>query len=99
MPWETIQFGNSAPALSGGMSRRYAAGGLSVAKWLDRRKAEKTLRVLLVVNPTGDLDGAEDEGEAVLKMLTETAGVIVDRWSDAKPAKDGTLFVPEWAKT
>jgi hypothetical protein len=27
----------------------------------------------------------------------DAEGDIVDRWSDAKPMKDGKLFVPNWA--
>jgi CHAT domain-containing protein len=48
---------------------------------LERRQREEILRILLVINPTGDLEGAEAEGEAVGKMLAATTGVDVDRLS------------------
>nr|MBA3240069.1 hypothetical protein [Acidobacteriota bacterium] len=53
-------------------------------------------------------DEAEDVKELIIKRLTDHSslneviplraeGGVYDHWSDAKPAKDGTLFVPEWA--
>lgn len=55
---------------------------------------------------------AEDAEEAkllIIRRLTEHEGLkgivplraegeVVNRWSDAKPFKDGTLFVPKWAQ-
>lgn len=35
-------------------------------------------------------------GKAIVPLDAE--GDIVDRWSDAKPMKDGSLFVPKWVK-
>ena len=40
------------PALAGGMSRRYIAANLSVAKWLEARREDEWLDLLLVVDPT-----------------------------------------------
>jgi hypothetical protein len=72
IPWETLVLSrNITPALAGGMSRRYVAGNLSIAKWLEQRRREKTLSVLLVVNPTNDLPSADSEGrrlEALAKQ-------------------------------
>ena len=62
IPWETLHFGKRAPGLEGGVSRRYIAANMSVAKWLEQRRQSPTLNVLLVVNPTEDLSGAEKEG-------------------------------------
>jgi hypothetical protein len=64
-PWETLHLGGWSPAGERGLSRRYAAEGMSVAKWREERRLDRTLRVLLVVNPTGDLPGADDEGERI----------------------------------
>jgi CHAT domain-containing protein len=44
------------------MTRRYNSNGGSIAKWLEERRLEARLRVLLIVNPTEDLEGAEAEG-------------------------------------
>jgi CHAT domain-containing protein/pimeloyl-ACP methyl ester carboxylesterase len=79
IPWETLAFGSGReiwhPAAEQGMSHRYAAESLSVAKWLEERVQDNVLSVLLVVNPTEDLDGAEAEGELVRELLGGTPGV------------------------
>ena len=69
IPWETLCLGGKFPALQGGMSRRYIAANLSVAKWLEARREDEWLDVLLVVNPTEDLDGAKEEGKRVQALL------------------------------
>lgn len=68
-PWETIFIKDRFPAASAGMSRRYAADKLSVAKWNQARETEKTLDLLLIVNPTLDLQGTEIEAKAVRDTL------------------------------
>ncbi len=65
IPWETLCIEGAFPAAEGGLSRRYAADDLSVAKWLEERRDDREMRVLLVVNPTEDLDGAAAEAEHV----------------------------------
>jgi CHAT domain-containing protein len=47
-----------------------------VAKWLEARRRDEKLRVLLVVNPTGDLDGAAEEGERVQTLFKNRRDVI-----------------------
>jgi CHAT domain-containing protein len=69
IPWETLQFGGKSPALEGGLTHRYEAEDLSIAKWLEQRQQGPTLDVLLIVNPTGDLDGAEAEGERIKSLF------------------------------
>ena len=59
IPWETMQVGKKFPAVVGGISRRYTAEDLAIAKWLEQRRLGKTLELLLVVNPTRNLFGAE----------------------------------------
>ncbi len=71
IPWETLQVGKRAPALDGGVSRRYIAANMSVAKWLEQRRQSPTLNMLLVVNPTGDLPGAETEGGRIEKICQQ----------------------------
>lgn len=58
------------PALSGGLSRRYLAQNLATAKWRDEDRTERALRILIVQNPTGDLKGAQEEGERLLKAFS-----------------------------
>jgi hypothetical protein len=88
-PWEVLSIGGWAPAGAKGLSRRYAAEGLSVAKWREQRRRAREFNVLLVVNPTGDLPGAVEEGERVAAMLTqlEGAGITAIRGSEATRAR------------
>lgn len=75
IPWETVCIGNWFPAGGCGLSRRFAGEGLSVAKWSEIRRLGTTLDVLLVVNPTADLPGAELEGERLEELLKRNHGV------------------------
>jgi len=63
-PWETLQFGAppNHPALAGGMARHLEATGLDMARWQATRPTPAALNILLVVNPTQDLAGADSEG-------------------------------------
>lgn len=76
IPWEAVKVGDGFPALRGGLSHRYEASNLSVAKWLESRQQNAVLSVLLVVNPTGDLPGAEQEGKRI-QELARTLGAGV----------------------
>lgn len=69
IPWETLRIDGISPALNGGLSHRYEAPNLSVAKWLERRQLSERLSVLLVIDPTGDLQGARDEGDRIGELL------------------------------
>ncbi len=69
IPWETLCIEGWFPAAEAGVSRRYAAENLSVAKWLEQRRFGSTLDVLLVVNPTGDLPGAVQEANRVKRLF------------------------------
>lgn len=85
VPWETLCIDGWFPAERKGLSRKYAAENLSVAKWLETRRLAKQLNILLVINPTGDLAGAQAEGKAVRKLLAADRGIeatILER-SDA----------------
>lgn len=88
-PWEALNISGWAPAADGGLSRRYAAEGMSVAKWREQRRRERAFNVLLVVNPTGDLPGAVEESERVARMLArlDGAGITVIRGADATRAR------------
>nr|WP_247332378.1 CHAT domain-containing protein [Bradyrhizobium sp. 21] len=78
VPWETVQIGKAAPALGGGLTHRYDGGVLSVAKWREEGPTTQGLNVLLIVNPTEDLDGAEREGERITKLFSGLPGVTLD---------------------
>jgi hypothetical protein len=76
VPWEVLRVGDSHPALAGGLSRRFESETLSVARWRDEPLAGERLRVLLIVNPTGDLPGAAEEGRAVETLLREAGATL-----------------------
>jgi pimeloyl-ACP methyl ester carboxylesterase len=90
IPWELLSVPRRAggrPAAKGdavllakeaGMSRRYVADNLSVAKWLEERRQDQRFNLLLVVNPTKDLEGADEEGERVQRILSGVPGVEID---------------------
>jgi CHAT domain-containing protein/pimeloyl-ACP methyl ester carboxylesterase len=85
IPWETMCIDGWFPASSQGLSRKYAAENLSVATWLENRRLAKNLSILLVINPTGDLPGAQSEGKAVRKLMEADRSIdatIIER-SDA----------------
>lgn len=75
IPWETLVIDGKSPALLQGISRRYLASNLSVAKWREEQRQDAILRVLLVVNPTQDLAGAAAEGKLVEEVLKAQRGV------------------------
>ena len=76
VPWEVLRIGAVHPALEAGLSRRYASEELSVARWRDDRTSDGPLRVLLIVDPTGDLPGAAAEGAALQALLRDRATLL-----------------------
>jgi pimeloyl-ACP methyl ester carboxylesterase len=78
IPWETLRIGDGFPAAEAGISRKYEAEDLTVAKWLEERRLDSELNVLLIVNPTLDLPGADKEGERIKEILDNQAQVKVD---------------------
>jgi CHAT domain-containing protein len=76
VPWEVLRVGDVHPALGGGLSRRYASEDLSVARWREDRAIDGPLRVLLIVDPTGDLPGAAAEGAALQALLRDRSTLL-----------------------
>ena len=80
IPWETLHLGENGdfrPATGPGISRQYAAANLSVAKWVEARRRDEKLRMLLIVNPTGDLQGADEEGARIRELFKDNRGVLL----------------------
>jgi hypothetical protein len=77
IPWETICLRGTFPAVTSGLTRRYMAENLTIAKWLEQRRLDDLLEVLLVINPTLDLAGAEREGRDVARALAQLPAVRV----------------------
>ena len=78
IPWETVFIGDWAPAAAKGLSRKYEADDLTVAKWLEERRLADVLSVLLIVDPTQNLPGAKREGLRIKKILEGDPGVRVE---------------------
>ncbi len=91
IPWETLRVRDWFPAMEGGLSRRYAAENLSVAKWLEKRSYGEVLDLLLVVNPTQDLEGAEEEGNRIAEIFGANPGVQVHLLRGAEATKQALL--------
>ena len=71
VPWEALRIGQWTPASAAGLSRRYAAENLSLARWSESRRLGNTLDVLLVANPTQDLPGADAEARRLIEVLAD----------------------------
>jgi hypothetical protein len=105
IPWETISLNGWFPSGDKGLSRRYAAADLSVAKWSEQRRLGQTLEMLLVVNPTLDLDGAVREAKRIKELfpagsavrITEVAGQAATRPTLLAALKSGKYDVVHYA--
>lgn len=91
LPWEAFRFGDWRPALEGGVSRQHLDANLSVAKWIEERAAQPILEVLLITNPTEDLDGAEAEGKMIRDLLSTVPNVSLTERRGAKATRDQLL--------
>jgi CHAT domain-containing protein len=91
IPWETLHIKGKSPALGAGLTHRYEAEDLSIAKWLAERQDDATLDVLLVVNPTEDLDGAEEEGKRVRKLFEGLKPSVAIRELHGKEARKSEI--------
>lgn len=94
IPWETLRLGptdDDLPARGPGISRQYATGNLSVAKWVEARRRDEKLRVLLIVNPTGDLPGAAREGERVRTLFKERRDIVLTEVREAEATRPRLL--------
>jgi hypothetical protein len=94
VPWEALRIAGRrafTPALAGGLTRRFRAEKLSVAKWLEERRLGGTFDLLLVVNPTQDLAGAEAEGERIARLVGDGPGgegrVRIERLDGARATR------------
>jgi hypothetical protein len=75
VPWETLNLRGWLPALEHGLSRRYATADLVPARYDAARREQRELAVLVIVNPTGDLPGADAEGERIAGILGRSRNV------------------------
>ncbi len=91
IPWESLRIGNRFPALEHGVSRRYLAQNLSIAKWLEHRMSDEMLDILLIVNPTEDLKGTVTEASAILQALKSISKVKTTVIDGAEATRERVL--------
>jgi hypothetical protein len=91
IPWETLTIGDWTPGLRAGLSRRYLADDLPIATWLEQRRVEPSLKLLLIVDPTENLDGARQEGDRLLKLAATTEGLEVTELRGPRATKQAVL--------
>ena len=91
IPWEAIRFGDWVPALRAGLSRRYLADDVAVARWAERQSQARQLRVLLVVDPTTDLPAARAEGERLGALASRVQGLAVETLAGGAATRDAVL--------
>jgi pimeloyl-ACP methyl ester carboxylesterase len=91
IPWETLTIGDWTPGLGAGLSRRYLADDLPIATWLEQRRAEPSLKLLLIVDPTENLEGARQEGDRLLKLAATTEGLEVTELRGPRATKQAVL--------
>lgn len=91
LPWETLHLKDWAPALNAGMSHRYLADNLSVAKYLEEPRQEPHLHVLLVVDPTNTLPGAKAEAARITQILAHRKGIRLDKIEGAEGTRQAII--------
>jgi CHAT domain-containing protein len=74
LPFEMLATadGSSRPATRSGISRRLAVEGVPTERLFAKPPQAGRLNVLLIVNPTEDLPGTEEEAEAVKQILEQS---------------------------
>ena len=74
LPFELLATsdGSSRPAVQSGISRRLAVEGVPTERLFAKPPKAGLLNVLLIVNPTEDLPGTEEEAEAVKAILEQS---------------------------
>jgi CHAT domain-containing protein len=82
LPFEVLTPGIRAeaaePTLKRNLSRRLAVNNLPLPRLFPRPPLHRSLKVLLVIDPLGDLPEAKKEGQKVKQWLSGIAGVTVD---------------------
>ncbi len=68
----------SRPALAGGITRRLEVSGLDFGRQFAQPPKQGKLKILLISNPTKDLEGAAEEAEAVKTILNQSDRVELE---------------------
>lgn len=76
------------PATTAGICRRLSVENIGFQQLVSTPPRASKLRILLVVNPTEDLPGAESEGKMVAQILEQADAIDVTRLWRAEATKD-----------
>ena len=76
IPWEAFYFKDRCPALEVGVSRLYRVANRSRGGGRPILAHDVTLRMLVVENPTGDLAGAQNEGDQLAALYGANRGKV-----------------------
>jgi hypothetical protein len=77
IPWEAFYFKDRCPALEIGVSRLYRIANRGDRSEHSILPPDATLRMLVVENPTGDLPGAQSEGDQLTQLFTANRGHVL----------------------
>ena len=91
LPWECLDLDGWIPAVTGGMSRRYVADNLAVGRWSEHRLGDRELSLLLIVDPTSDLNGAVVESEGIRKLVAADPRVRVTTLQKSEATRAAVL--------
>lgn len=88
IPWELLMVSDWKAGLSGNLSRKYSTENISVAKWLQSRRRDKSLEMLLVVDPTEDLPNAKTEAARIVKIVESQRAMNLTQIVGTQATKD-----------
>jgi CHAT domain/FHA domain len=77
IPWEAFYFKDRCPALDIGVSRLYRIASRGSTKGHPILPPDATLRMLVVEDPTGDLAGAQSEGDQLTQLFRANRGHVL----------------------
>ncbi len=93
VPWETMRLSSKLPpALAPGMTRRFIAPATECMRWSAPNTIGRKVRVLLISNPTGDLDGAAEEARTIkLKLASNPRFELDDSLSEGAATREAII--------
>ncbi len=92
IPWEVISYINRAmPATTIPVCRSFIIPPHRYQKWSPRQMHNDVLNLLLIVNPTADLRGAEAEGDLVYEALKDNPLIRIKKLWQKEATRDAIL--------
>lgn len=92
VPWELLMLSDgSFPALRGGLSRVYSSSSVQAPTKAKGSSSHNKTRVLIISNPTSDLQGAAEETRALVAMLAARQDVDYVLLEESDATKDRIL--------